>query len=49
MYALFRLQELHEAQCMKYAFPKGDEGNRLSRLRWRWKQVCGWGTSDGLQ
>jgi len=43
MYALFKLGELHEAQCVRYPFPKpADNVERLRKLRWRRTQVMKW-------
>jgi len=43
MYVLFKLGELHEAQCVVYAFPRiEDNAARMERLRWRRDQVMKW-------
>lgn len=43
MYVLFKLEELHEAQCVQYPFPRiKDRGARMDRLRWRKEQVMKW-------
>merc|ERR1719189_1428416 len=40
MYALFKLGELHEAQCVRYSFPKVSENlERMERLRWRKQEI----------
>lgn len=53
LHALFKLGELHEAQCVTYAFPRIEaSGNakRLELMRWRRDQVRRWenvGSSTG--
>jgi len=47
MYALFKLDELHEAQCVSYEYPQLSEfKGRLERLRARRDQVMKWQESE---